>query len=64
MQVRHEPGLLQCLRCVELKSIKYGELKDNEDVWGTYEQAKQKGEKKQSKVLILFNRKNAPLCLA
>jgi hypothetical protein len=43
----------------------YGNLKqDDEGIWVKYVQAKQRGEQKENKFLVPFDRNNAQLCLA
>ena len=51
------------LRCAELKSIKRGHVSVQEDgIWIRYNQAKQRGEQKDNKFLIPFNRAKPELC--
>ncbi len=53
------------LRCVELHSIKYGNLTlDNEGVWVMFQQAKQRGEVKENRFLVPFNREKPHRCFA
>lgn len=53
------------LRCIELKSIKYGNVtQDDEGIWVKYVQAKQRGEQKDNRFLVPFERNNPQLCLA
>ena len=53
------------LRCAELKSIKVGDLtQDDEGMWVHYFHAKQKGEEKKNRFLVPFDRNNPHMCFA
>lgn len=53
------------LRGIELRSLKVGSLhEDVEGVWVHYQQSKQKGEEKENRYLVPFNRNSPHLCMA